>query len=156
MQAAADAGVKQFVFISVHDYKAPSAVKKVGYFDGKRRTEKVVGELFGEKVKVHDYFEFRTKEWLPYATRGPLQARMFCGEIVSRHQPPNALSLLVCGSLSLRCSLKKSDRATKSQIETATDTLPLLTHLACFQEKVKSARLSFFSAPSVRPTVFYF
>lgn len=51
VQAAADAGVKQFVFISVHDYKAPSAVKKVGYFDGKRRTEKVIGELFGEKVR---------------------------------------------------------------------------------------------------------
>ncbi|CAM9185828.1 unnamed protein product [Scytosiphon promiscuus] len=51
-EAAADAGVKQFVFVSVHDYKAPSAVKKIGYFDGKRRTEKVVGELFGEKAAV--------------------------------------------------------------------------------------------------------
>lgn len=49
-KAAADAGVKQFVFVSVHDYKAPSAVKKVGYFDGKRRAEKVIGELFGENV----------------------------------------------------------------------------------------------------------
>ncbi|CAN0398926.1 unnamed protein product, partial [Hapterophycus canaliculatus] len=46
VKAAADAGVKQFVFVSVHDYKAPSAVKKIGYFDGKRRTEKVIGELF--------------------------------------------------------------------------------------------------------------
>lgn len=51
IQAAADAGCKQFVFVSVHDYKAPSVVKKVGYFDGKRRTEKVVGELFGEKAR---------------------------------------------------------------------------------------------------------
>lgn len=51
VQATADAGVKQFVFVSVHDYKAPSAIKKIGYFDGKRRTEKVIGELFGEKVK---------------------------------------------------------------------------------------------------------
>lgn len=42
--------MKQFVFVSVHDYKAPSAVKKVGYFDGKRRTEKLIGELFGAKV----------------------------------------------------------------------------------------------------------
>ncbi|CAM9913996.1 unnamed protein product [Ectocarpus sp. 12 AP-2014] len=48
-EAAADAGVKQFVFVSVHDYKAPSAVKKVGYFDGKRRAEKLIGELFGAK-----------------------------------------------------------------------------------------------------------
>lgn len=38
--------------MSVHDYKAPSVVKKVGYFDGKRRTEKAVGELFGEKVRA--------------------------------------------------------------------------------------------------------
>ena len=51
-QAAADAGCKQFVFVSVHDYKAPSVVKKVGYFDGKRRAEKAVGELFGEKVRA--------------------------------------------------------------------------------------------------------
>lgn len=42
--------MKQFVFVSVHDYKAPSAVKKVGYFDGKRRAEKLIGELFGAKV----------------------------------------------------------------------------------------------------------
>lgn len=42
--------MKQFVFMSVHDYKAPSFVKRVGYFDGKRRAEKVVGELFGDKA----------------------------------------------------------------------------------------------------------
>eukprot|EP00903_Cladosiphon_okamuranus_P015044 g13918.t1 len=51
-EAAADAGCKQFVFVSVHDYKAPSVVKKVGYFDGKRRTEKAIGELFGEKGAI--------------------------------------------------------------------------------------------------------
>ncbi|CAN0003804.1 unnamed protein product [Laminaria digitata] len=49
VEAAADAGVKQFVFMSVHDYKAPPFIKRVGYFDGKRRAEKVVGELFGDK-----------------------------------------------------------------------------------------------------------
>ena len=49
-KAAADAGVKQFVFLSVHDYKAPAFVKRVGYFQGKRQTEKVVGELFGAKA----------------------------------------------------------------------------------------------------------
>ncbi|CAM9615304.1 unnamed protein product [Ascophyllum nodosum] len=51
-EAAADAGVKQFVFLSVHDYKAPAFVKRVGYFQGKRQTEKVVGELFGAKGAV--------------------------------------------------------------------------------------------------------
>lgn len=49
-QAASDAGVKQFIFISVHDFKTPSFVKRIGYFDGKRRTEKVIGDLFGKKV----------------------------------------------------------------------------------------------------------
>ncbi|CAM9870651.1 unnamed protein product, partial [Discosporangium mesarthrocarpum] len=48
-QAARDAGVKQFVFISVHNYRVPSFVKRIGYFEGKRRTEKLVGELFGSK-----------------------------------------------------------------------------------------------------------
>lgn len=52
IKAAADAGVKQFVFMSVHDYKAPSFVRRVGYFDGKRRTEKIIGELFGAKVML--------------------------------------------------------------------------------------------------------
>lgn len=59
-QAAADAGVKQFVFVSVHDYKAPQFVKRVGYFDGKRRTEKVVGELFGSKVKRYPSSKYVT------------------------------------------------------------------------------------------------
>ncbi|CAM9551543.1 unnamed protein product [Choristocarpus tenellus] len=48
-QAARDAGVKQFVFVSVHDFKVPGFVKRVAYFEGKRRTEKLVGELFGSK-----------------------------------------------------------------------------------------------------------
>lgn len=42
--------MKRFIFVSVHDYRAPGFVKKVGYFDGKRRAEKVVGELFGNQV----------------------------------------------------------------------------------------------------------
>lgn len=51
VQAAADAGVKQFVFLSVHDFKVPGFVSRVGYFNGKRRTERLIGELFGSKVK---------------------------------------------------------------------------------------------------------
>lgn len=42
--------MKRFVYVSVHDYRTPEFVKRVGYFSGKRRAEKVVEELFGSKV----------------------------------------------------------------------------------------------------------
>lgn len=47
-EAAKEAGVKRFVFISVHDYKLPRPVKSAGYFAGKRRAETVIGQLYGD------------------------------------------------------------------------------------------------------------
>ncbi|CAM9493710.1 unnamed protein product [Chrysoparadoxa australica] len=48
VEAAKDAGVKRAVFVSVHDYKVPRFVAGLGYFTGKRRTERLIGELFGD------------------------------------------------------------------------------------------------------------
>ncbi|KAH7444815.1 hypothetical protein KP509_02G093000 [Ceratopteris richardii] len=39
INAACNAGVRKFVFISVHDYNFPDFVKGVGYFSGKKRAE---------------------------------------------------------------------------------------------------------------------
>ncbi|CAD7695347.1 unnamed protein product [Ostreobium quekettii] len=47
IDAAAAAGVKRFVFISVHDYKAPGFFLD-GYFRGKLDAEKALQEKFGD------------------------------------------------------------------------------------------------------------
>ncbi|KAI5084236.1 hypothetical protein GOP47_0000405 [Adiantum capillus-veneris] len=39
INAASNAGVRKFVYISVHDYNFPDFVKSVGYFTGKKRAE---------------------------------------------------------------------------------------------------------------------
>lgn len=47
-EAAAEAGVPRFAFVSVHDYNFPESVTQgVGYFTGKRRAEASVLRLFG-------------------------------------------------------------------------------------------------------------
>jgi hypothetical protein len=46
-EIAKDTGASKFVFISVHDYKLPDLISKVGYFAGKRNAESRIGELFG-------------------------------------------------------------------------------------------------------------
>ncbi|KAG5188209.1 hypothetical protein JKP88DRAFT_136857, partial [Tribonema minus] len=46
-EAAKEAGVPRFVFVSVHEYKLPTAVARTGYFAGKRRAEARIGELYG-------------------------------------------------------------------------------------------------------------